>query len=324
MSEVGNQGQVVLMVVIWLLIVTGCKPAGSGSVEWPDRRPIGVLFLARDNTGWDRNPRGWFNNEHLDVTTTAGRQEFRQWLLAYADRSVHLLRKINAQGIIVWDLEGEEFPHPNPTYVGNPPMLNRVAPEMDDVADEFFQRFSANALRVGVLLRPQHLEVKEPNRYEQKEYYFNSTAIYNELDRKIAYARKRWNCTLFYIDSNFGFWNFGLYDAGIFERLHQKHPDVLLIPEFANASYFQFCAPYYDPTLMEKWPDTRTVAWNHYSNLPKAFSAIYTGNADLAQMHEKIVNAVRHGSILMTRGWMDGPEMEEVRRIYAEATTSQN
>ena len=324
MSEVGELCRLSLVIIISLLVATGCKPPGSNSVEWLDRRPIGVLFLARDTTGWERNPRGWLNNDRLDVTTIAGRQEFRQWLLAYADRSVQLLHQINAQGMIVWDLEGEEFPHPNPTYVGNPPMLKRIAPEMDEVADEFFQKFTANALRVGVLLRPQHLEIKEPGRYEQKEYCFNSTAIYQELDRKIAYARNRWNCTLFYIDSNFGFWNFGLYDVGIFERLHQKHPDVLLIPEFANPSYFQYCAPYYDPTVKEKWPGTRIVAWNYYTIYPKACSAIYTGNADLAQMHETILSAVRHGSILMTRGWMDGPEIEEVRRIYAEAMTFQN
>jgi hypothetical protein len=314
----------VLTIVVSFLVLPSCKPAESDSLEWPDRRPIGVLFLARDNTGWTGNPRGWFNDEHLDVTTPSGRQEFRRALLAYADRSVELLREMNAQGIIVWDIEGDQFPQPNPTYVGNPLMLARIAPEMNEVADEFFQKFTRESLRVGVLLRPQHLEFAKPNRYEQKEYYFNSNAIYDELDRKIAYARRRWNCSLFYVDSNFGPWNFGLYDVGIFKRLHRKYPEVLIIPEFENTSYFSCCAPYYDPAAVEKWPGTRTPAWKNYSVYPAAFSVVYTGNIDLARMHDSILDAVRRGSILMTRGWWRGPDFEEVKRIYTEAKGSQN
>jgi hypothetical protein len=314
----------IVMIIVSLFLFASCKPARTNSVDWPDRRPIGALFLARDNAGWKGNPRGWFNDEHLDVTTPGGREEFRRALLAYADRSVQLLREMNAQGMIVWDVEGEQFPHPNPTYIGNPGMLARIAPEMDEVVDEFFHKFTEASLRVGVLLRPQHLEFAKPDRYEQKEYYFDSDAIYDELDRKIAYARRRWNCSLFYIDSNFGFWNFGLYDIGIFERLHEKYPDALLVPEFENASYFSCCAPYYDPAALEKWPGTRTPAWEHYTTSPKAFSVVYTGNVDLARVRQPILDAVRHGNILLYRSWWRGPEFEEVKRISAEAQISPN
>jgi hypothetical protein len=301
-----------------LLLLSGCKPKESNSLEWPDRRPIGALFLARDNTGWRSNPRGWFNDEHVNVTTSEGRQEFRKALLAYADQSIQLLREMNAQGVIVWDIEGQQFPLPNPTYVGNPEMLAGIAPEMDAVADEFFRKFTNASFKVGVLLRPQHLE-KKPGGYEQQEYFVNPIAIYEELDRKINYARKRWNCSLFYIDSNFGFWNLGLYDIGIFERLHRKHPDVLLIPEFENASYFSCCAPYYDPAAVEKWPGTRTPAWENYSSHPKAFSVVYTGNINLKRRYRELLEAVRHGNILLYRGWWHGPEFETIKRIYAEA-----
>jgi hypothetical protein len=150
----------------------------------------------------------------------------------------------------------------------------------------------------------------------------NSNAIYDELDRKIRYAQKRWNCSLFYIDSNFGFWNFGLYDVGIFKRLHQKHPDVLLIPEFENASYFDCCAPYYDPAAVQKWPGTRTAAWENYTTYSKGFSAIYTGNIDPISWYAEMVEAVRRGNILLCRSWWRGPEFEVVKRAYAEARAS--
>jgi hypothetical protein len=310
-----------LAALAWLLILTGCKPVQSDSMEWPDRRPIGALFLARDGTSWKSNPRGWFNDEHLDIMTPVGRQEFRKGLLAYADRSIQLLREIDAQGVIVWDIEGEQYPIPNPTYIGDPEMLTRIAPEMDGVVDDFFRQFTDASFRVGILLKPQHL-VKKTDGYEQQEYPVSSSAIFDELDRKIGYARKHWNCSLFYIDSNFGVWNLGLYNVSIFERLHRKYPDVLLIPEFANASYFSCCAPYYDPTATQKWPGTRTAAWEIYQVNPKAFSVIYTGNVDLARIHGPMLNAVRHGNILMTRGWWRGPDFEEVKQIYAEAKGS--
>jgi hypothetical protein len=311
-----------LMVVASLVLLTSCKPAESTSVEWPDRRPLGALFLARANTGWRSNPRGWFNDDHLDVTTPNGREEFRRALLAYADQSIQLLHEMDAQGMIVWDVEGEQFPHPNPTYMGNPQILARSAPEMDEVVDEFFRKFTDASLRVGVLLRPQHLEPRKPEGYEQQEYHINSNAIYDELDRKISYARTRWNCSLFYIDSNFGLWNFGLYDVGIFERLHRKYPDALLIPEFQNARYFSCCAPYYDPAAVQKWPGTRTPAWENYPSYPKAFSVVYTGNVDLIRWYPKMVEAVRHGNILLYRSWWRAPEFETVKRVYAEVHAS--
>jgi hypothetical protein len=63
-----------LIAVVSFLVLTDCVAAESGSVEWSDRRPIGALFLARAETGWRTNSRGWFNDEHLDVTTSSGRR----------------------------------------------------------------------------------------------------------------------------------------------------------------------------------------------------------------------------------------------------------
>jgi hypothetical protein len=32
------------------------------TLNWNDRRPIRSIYLARDNTKWSSNPRGWFND----------------------------------------------------------------------------------------------------------------------------------------------------------------------------------------------------------------------------------------------------------------------
>src|ERR1700693_952734 len=44
----------------------------SDQVIWADRRPIGSLFLARPNTKWPTNPRGWFDSS-INITTDQGR-----------------------------------------------------------------------------------------------------------------------------------------------------------------------------------------------------------------------------------------------------------
>ena len=101
------------------------------TLDWNDRRPIGSIYLARDNTKWSSNPRGWFNDPKIDVFSPEGLRAFQTRLMKYADESVALLKAMNAQGMIVWDIEGEEFAHPQASYVGDPTLLFRIAPEME-------------------------------------------------------------------------------------------------------------------------------------------------------------------------------------------------
>ena len=90
------------------------------SLNWPDRRPIGALFLADHTHMSEKNPRGWFNEPGLDVRGPEGIARFRLAILAYAEKKTSSsYRRTGAQGMIVWDLEGEELPH-KITYVGDP------------------------------------------------------------------------------------------------------------------------------------------------------------------------------------------------------------
>src|SRR5262249_37195061 len=59
------------------------------------------------------------------------------------------------QGIIIWDLEGQEFKQPF-TYVGYPNKLPELAPEMDAIGDALMARIKGAGYRVGVTIRPQH------------------------------------------------------------------------------------------------------------------------------------------------------------------------
>ena len=90
----------------------------STILHWPDRRPIGVLFLASHYHSSATNPRGWFNEPSLNFTGTNGVENFRKALMEYTDRSLEILKRTGAQGVIVWDLEGEQYPHKT-TFIGD-------------------------------------------------------------------------------------------------------------------------------------------------------------------------------------------------------------
>ena len=87
----------------------------------------------------------------VDVATDAGRATLKKRLMDYADRSIRILKDLDAQGMIVWDVEGQEFTYAV-GYVGEPRSLPG---DIDAIIDEFFKKFTDAGLRVGVTIRPQ-------------------------------------------------------------------------------------------------------------------------------------------------------------------------
>lgn len=279
----------------WLL------PAGA---HWTDRRPIGVLFLASDFHASAINPRGWFNDEKLDVTGPGGQERFHQALQAYTDRTLEILKRTDAQGVIVWDLEGEEYPHKT-TFIGDPRLVQRLAPEMAAVADEFFARLRNAGLKVGLTIRPQQLILDDG--LPRQSQVFNTKRL---LLEKIDYARTRWGATLFYIDSNGGIrrpdelWQL--------RSLAQARPDVLLIPEHHYLPYSAFSAPYIS---LRKGGSPKTAAWAK-KWFPKSFQAvdISDGAGDWAG----IAAAQFNGDLLLFRAWTWGPECQLLENFAQE------
>jgi hypothetical protein len=267
--------------------------AARPCLDWPDRRPIGALFLASNFHASPSNPRGWFNSPDLDVRGDAGAERFRKAMLDYAERSITILKHTGSQGMIVWDLEGEEFPH-KITYIGDPRLLSHLAPEAERVADEFFARFRRSGLAVGLTVRPQQLSFVAGGKPEQE-----SVEDYERvLIEKIDYARHRWGVTLFYIDSNGG----PLWPAEVFRlrRIAQRRPQILLIPEHHDVFYYGFSAPY--GSMREGASATgRAIRWLY----PKAFRVLAV--ADSGRSEADLATASRNGDVLLFPAWFDGP-----------------
>ena len=125
------------------------------ALVWKDRRPVGTIFLG-GGRGPENNPRFWFKDQKLDVRTEAGRAELRERMMKQAEGTIGQLKAVDAQGMVLWDPEGSENPHPV-TYIGDPRMVELIAPEMADIYPEYFKKFHEAGFRTGVCLRPSQV-----------------------------------------------------------------------------------------------------------------------------------------------------------------------
>ena len=289
-------------------------------VDWKDRRPIGAIFLAGPQINVANNPRRWIMNfGEIDVTNDQGKAAFRAALLKLADNSVQVLKDTGAQGMITWDPEGEEFS--GDCYYGDPRLVPTLAPEMEfkndgakSAIDEYFEKFRAAGLKVGVCLRPQQISMVDGRPVHQATDDEHAVQVLRE---RIGYAKQRWGCTLFYVDST--------ATAGrpfypdVFKALADAYPDVLLIPENESMRYFAYSAPL-NSYQHHKITSTPVGAGLVY---PKAFSVLMAADGDRPEDHDALVTAVRHGDILLFNGWYGGDAAEKIKKLYTEASRDQ-
>ncbi len=277
-------------------------------LNWTDHRPIGLLFIARSSTNWPSNPRGWLLDSKIDVKTRPGVAEFQKRLLAWADSSVAVLKNMNAQGMVTWDVEGEQFPQPV-TYIGDPRAMATLAPEMEGVADAYFKKFRDAGLKVGVCVRPQKLVIAQDRNSAQQQDASDPAQL---LIDKIKYAKNRWGATLFYLDSN-GTPSSPL-DVQVVRRVAAAVPGILLIPEHKNLAYYSTSAPYNELRLgITSTPrQVREV-------YPKAFEFIYVADGPIERQYSALRTAVLAGDSLMFRGWYPDPINEKVRSLTIAA-----
>ncbi len=320
------------------------------SNDWSDRRPIGMLMRSSNYKGHksEKNPRGWFWDPKIDAVTPGQKDAFRAAALKDAGRCVQALKAVDAQGFVFWDTEGSENPHPV-TYIGDPRLSKTLAPEFDAIADDYFRVFRDAGLRTGVCIRPSQVYFDEakkqwshgtgsdggpgrgdhyPQLRPQDLPWWRFYPVVERMCDKIEYCRKRWGCTLFYIDTNGVFRQFGedqkfgwtLLSAKMLRRIREKHPDVLLIPELVggdgtyHTAYWAYAAPYFELDL------GGVASPKHVRKLwPKAFSIINVTDGPFEQRRAEILEGVRQGDIIMVHGWWQPKVNALVREVYAEA-----
>lgn len=264
-------------------------------LNWPDRRPIAAIYLASTD------------NQHIPGNKRWRFEFNRENLMADADRTVAIIRDMNAQGMILWDVESQEWPHPI-SYIGDPELLPTFAPEMDALADEYFTRFKP--ARIGICIRPTRIVWING---EPRQVSVDSPIT--ELRRKIAYAKTRWGCTLFYLDSNVHPGAAGI-DASkggnlipwdVCAALARENPDCLIIPEHRDFEHFKYTAPYYTWTNKE----VPLLSPEHRTLLPNSF-LVAAVNAETPSIEE----SVKQGNIMLFAGWYNDPNNKRIKQAY--------
>jgi len=285
-------------------------------VKWNDHRAIGMIFLAGPQINVASNPRRWIVNfGQIDVSNDKGKAAFRDALLKFADNTVQVLKDIGAQGMITWDPEGEEFP--GACYYGDPRLVPTLAPEMEfkndnakSLIDEYFEKFRAAGLKTGVCIRPQPIKMAYGRPWHQAADDEHAAEVLRE---RIAYAKQRWGCTLFYIDSTAT--AYGWLNPDVFKAVADAYPDVLLMPENESMRYFAYSAPL-NSYMHHRITSTPVGARMVY---PEAFSVLMAPDGDRPEDHDALVTAVRHGDVLLFNGWYNSDGAQRVKRLYQEA-----
>ena len=306
-------------------------------LRWTDRRIIGTLYLASSPTGSGNRPAGFPNNPRryfddsrasdFDVTNAAGLVKFQKRVLAQAASDVQNLQRLNAQGAITWDIEGEQYPQ-DTSYVCSPDQIATAAPEMESVIedssspyagmkldDAYFKTIRDAGFRVGVCVRPQHF-TRSANGTAAQVYLTDAQAA-AELINKMKFAHNRWGATLFYLDSTVE-QNGAVLDASIFQEAAAALPDSLLIPEETTPKFYAYTGPF-KTFLFHGDLGTDPSIYEYY---PNAFSVNMINDVDAAKLASaatQLTESVRRGDVLMVHAdyWQDNNTT--VMKIYEDA-----
>jgi hypothetical protein len=307
------------------------------SLHWPDRRLIGTVFLAESPQGGPAKPGGAPNNPRryvngaktgeFNVLTRLGLLKFQAGMLRQAAETAQNLKRLNAQGVITWDIEGEQFQQPT-SYVCAPDEIAQVAPEMESIIsdraspfagmkldDAYFKIIRDAGFRVGVCVRPQHFSLNRDGTANQVSLPASEAA--SELVRKMEYAHNRWGATLFYVDSNVEA-SGEVLDPDIFQQAAAKFPDSLIIPEHSTPKYYAYTAPFATFVFHGDLGSPSDI----YHYYPNAFSVNLVNDADPVRLrrHEtQLRESVKRGDILMVLAGYWQANNPAVVRIYKRA-----
>ena len=312
--------------------------AWPAQLKWTDRRIIGTVYLASSApgdqnrpAGYPSNPRRYFNTGNpgdFDVRTPGGLAQFQRRILRQAAEVVTNLRRLNAQGAITWDLEGEQYPM-NTSYVCSPDQIATIAPEMESTVsdatsryhgmrldDAYFRTIRDAGYRVGVCIRPQTFVLHADGTAQQMTMTTDAD-VTRQLIRKMRYAHDRWGATIFYIDSAVNSAGAPL-DASIFQQAGAALPDSLLMPEESTPKHYAYTAPF-RTFLFHGDLGTDSTTYNSY---PSAFSANLindVSSATLAAHRSELTASVKRGDVLMVHADSWHPNNDTVIRMYADA-----
>jgi len=324
-------------------------------VNWPDRRPIATWFTAEFTDTSAMNPRGYLYTPILNVSQTSN---FQSAMLTQAKSTIARMNTMvpKPQGIILWDLEGQEFVQ-SMSYIGHPDELPVLAPEMDAIADQVFGLFTGAGYRVGMTIRPQDFGTGTslPSTCASSTNYVlnDKFVMLNATPPHRGYvctAQNTWTAApagqpytqastdsdsailaelekkIAYAQARWGATLFYIDSdvwvngdpiyANVFRALAQQFPNVLLIPETTRPYHYGVSASYQAGANLGVL-GTPASARAVY---PGAFSVVSIGGISFTPtILGQLAQSVASGDILLFPAWYAAPEVLTTQRIYTAA-----
>ncbi len=284
-------------------------------LSWPDRRPIVRTFIGDSFSAANGNAVPWatlIGDQPAPAVSTEVQAAFRKLVMASAENDIKSAQEGDAQGIVVWNVEGNGLPARWLQYVGDPHMIETLAPAMNECADEYFRKFKEAGLRTGICLRPTIVRKgRDPDNGKPTILQGNdlTRSVVEIIAEKVQYAKRRWGCTLFYVDSDGldlplpndpkkKIW--ALMNADQWDELARRFPDALFIPEHSYLRCYTSTAAY---DQMDMWagitPPLAKRTW------PAAFKCLVL-DSPCTRQYDKMVAAFRNGDILMSNLPLEG------------------
>lgn len=134
------------------------------------------------------------------------------------------------------------------------------------------------------------------------------------LDKKIGYAKKRWDIDIIYIDTSMHTNNKSHLPPATYRELMLKYPDMLLIPEYGlSARHHAYCAPYGELDRGKK--QTRVKYRRAY---PQAFSLVNIMDGNRDAHRAPILAGAQRGDLLLFRSWYPNDGQRLVKALREE------
>jgi hypothetical protein len=294
-------------------ILAAYAQAHPMQLDWPDRRPVLRTFIGdflpyHEATGPEfAKPAQALPNDAL-----------RERVEASARQLLADMQAVDAQGMIIWNVDGGKTPRIK--YVGDPRMVEFMSPEMDALADAYFATFSKAGFRTGLCLRPSTMVIgtAADGSFFYRHSYPRDRDVVDVLDEKVRYAKRRWGCTLYYVDTNNVFampatdeekenWpikpngKFEIYralmNAEQWQELQRRHPDCLFIIEHTYPRYYTATIAY-DQMNMGSIAGAGPTPALVRATWPQAFKALTT-DAPVSKYYPEMVAAAANRDVIM-------------------------
>lgn len=141
----------------------------------------------------------------------------------------------------------------------------------------------------------------------------------DNISEKIAYAQKRWGCTIFYLDTPGLYWmrdgkpSYFQIPPHVLRKVMERHPDILLFPEFADTGIFALGSRYGELASRNRTRDAIRAIY------PGAFTSYAIKDHPIYTDWDEIVTGAMNGDILIFRGWMQGKDAVRAGQVWQEA-----